>query len=303
MHLRRLIPEIPVANVARSVSFYRDHLGFDVLHEEAEFAMLELDEQRLDVCQRDGYGVKLWLVVSDIKRLHERLSALDGVVLSDIVPRRYWVWEFEIADPDGTRLMIVQPPPAPGLDIPEIFEAIVEADEDAVAEALAKDRAAALGAVGPYWGWIQRADWTTIQVVAGAGTAYILEMVLEAGADPTGGERPDETWWSPIHFAALRNPELVERLIAAGVEVDACTAAAMGWLEQLTGLPLQKGSGGATPLHFAAGRGQVAAVEWLLEHGADSTARDAYYGMTPSAWSRWAGAQRAAVSALLEASR
>jgi|GEM_PF-2933130 len=300
MQLRRLISEIPVSDVARSVAFYRDHLGFEVLHEEDDFAMLERDEQRLDVSRREGFGVKLWLVVSDIKALHEHLSGLDGVEVSDIVPRHYWVWEFELVDPDGTRLMVVQPPPAPGLDIPEIFEAIVEGDEDGVAEAISEDRMSAIETTGPYWGWVQRSDWSTIQVAAGAGTPYILEMVLEAGADPTGGERPDPTWWSPIHFAALRNPDLVDRLIQAGATVDACTAAAMGWLDKLEGLALDNGSGDASPLHFAAGRGQAAAVEWLLKQdGVTADSTDGYYGMTPWEWAGWAGDDADAVRALL----
>jgi hypothetical protein len=35
-----------------------------------------------------------------------------------------------------------------------------------------------------------------------------------------------------------------------------------------------RGEGGCTALHFAADRGHLAAVEWLLAHGADVDARD-----------------------------
>ena len=302
MHLRRLIPEIPVADVQRSVAFYEQHLGFEVLHADGDFAMLELDEQRLDVARREGFGTRLWLVVSDIKELHERLDASDGVEVSDIVPRRYWVWEFELTDPDGTQLMIVQPPPAPGLDIPEIFEAIVESDEDAVAEFLATDPQEALSARGPYWGWTRRSDWSTIQVAAGAGTPYILQMLLEAGADATGGARVDADWWSPIHCAALRNRALVEPLLAAGAELDACTAAAMGWLDRLKQLPLELGSGAASPLHFAAAAGQLEVVEWLVaQPETDTSNRDRHFERTPRQWAEWAEEGRAEIEALLPA--
>lgn len=301
MQVRRLIPEIPVADVARSVAFYRDHLGFDVMHEEAAFAMLERDEQRIDVSQRDGHGMKLWLVVSDIAALHSRVSAVDGLHVSPLEPRHYWVWEFELLDPDGTILMCVQPPPAPGLDIPELFEAIVEGDDDGVADLLAADPMGGLATRGFNWGWGKHDNWSTIQIVAGAGSPYILALALEAGAE-VGATEASAEHWTPLHLAALRNPDLVEPLLATGkVPVDACCAAAMGWLDQLAELPLNAGSGGATPLHFAAGRGQVEAVRHCLSQGIAATVRDPFYDMTPSEWAAWAGDSAEEIRALLKA--
>jgi len=43
-------PVLPIGDMARSVAFYRDALGFRVLHQEAGYAVL----------RRDGAGIHLW---------------------------------------------------------------------------------------------------------------------------------------------------------------------------------------------------------------------------------------------------
>jgi catechol 2,3-dioxygenase-like lactoylglutathione lyase family enzyme len=48
--LSQTIPALPVRDAARAVEFYRDKLGFDVLHHDGGFAVLK----------RDGAEVHLW---------------------------------------------------------------------------------------------------------------------------------------------------------------------------------------------------------------------------------------------------
>ena len=48
--LSQTIPALPVRNAERAVAFYRDKLGFDVLHHDGGFAVL----------RRDGAEVHLW---------------------------------------------------------------------------------------------------------------------------------------------------------------------------------------------------------------------------------------------------
>jgi catechol 2,3-dioxygenase-like lactoylglutathione lyase family enzyme len=48
--LSKTIPALPVRDAARAVAFYRDKLGFDVLHQDDGFAVL----------RRDGAEVHLW---------------------------------------------------------------------------------------------------------------------------------------------------------------------------------------------------------------------------------------------------
>ena len=49
--LSRAIPALPVRDAAASVAFYRDRLGFDVLHEDTGFAVLRRDGAVLHVWQ------------------------------------------------------------------------------------------------------------------------------------------------------------------------------------------------------------------------------------------------------------
>jgi catechol 2,3-dioxygenase-like lactoylglutathione lyase family enzyme len=48
--LSQTIPALPVRDASRAVAFYRDKLGFDVLHHDGGFAVL----------RRDGAEVHLW---------------------------------------------------------------------------------------------------------------------------------------------------------------------------------------------------------------------------------------------------
>jgi len=50
MTLTQTIPALPVRDAAQAVDFYRDKLGFDVVHHEGGFAVL----------RRDGAEVHLW---------------------------------------------------------------------------------------------------------------------------------------------------------------------------------------------------------------------------------------------------
>ena len=42
--LSQTIPALPVRDAARAVAFYRDRLGFDVVHEDAGFAVMSRDD-------------------------------------------------------------------------------------------------------------------------------------------------------------------------------------------------------------------------------------------------------------------
>ena len=46
-------------------------------------------------------------------------------------------------------------------------------------------------------------------------------------------------------------------------------------------------SGGVTALHYAAGAGELAIIELLVEHGADRTIRDTEFDHPPIEWARF----------------
>jgi catechol 2,3-dioxygenase-like lactoylglutathione lyase family enzyme len=58
-------PAMPSRDVARSIAFYRDVLGFDVLHRAGEFAVLGRDDVRLSLW---GAGDDSWQTRADWTR-------------------------------------------------------------------------------------------------------------------------------------------------------------------------------------------------------------------------------------------
>ena len=101
----------------------------------------------------------------------------------------------------------------------------------------------------------------------------MLNLLLEFGANPN---ETDGLGNSPLmHACALNNSYAVERLIAAGAQVD--------WANQQ----------GLTPLMRAAQAGAIGAIRTLLEHGALIDLTD-YTGRDAMSWAMTNGHQRAA---------
>jgi catechol 2,3-dioxygenase-like lactoylglutathione lyase family enzyme len=119
----RLVPELVVSDLARSLAFYRDVLGFLVLYERPEerFAYLDREGAQLmleqpggrsfvagDLLHPYGRGVNLQIEASDIAPLYERVCALAEppyLALEDRWYRRDATLlgsrQFVVADPDG----------------------------------------------------------------------------------------------------------------------------------------------------------------------------------------------------------
>jgi ankyrin repeat protein len=81
----------------------------------------------------------------------------------------------------------------------------------------------------------------------------VMQQLLEAGANVHAG---DKHGWTPLHAAACRQHDLVQLLLAAGVDVDP----AQGW----------------TSLHPAVGCGHHEVVQQLLRKGANPRVRDVH---------------------------
>ena len=122
-------------------------------------------------------------------------------------------------------------------------------------------------------------------IVAYAGDAAMVEVLLEAGADPN---RRSEWWAGPFHALYSATGEAAERLIAAGAVMDACAAAHLDRADVLKDMIAadparvhERGGDGQTPLHFAASK---AVIDVLLDAGADIDARDVDHRSTPAEW-------------------
>jgi len=122
-------------------------------------------------------------------------------------------------------------------------------------------------------------------IVAYAGDAAMVDVLLEAGADPN---RKSEWWAGPFHALYSATGKAAERLIAAGAVMDACAAAHLDRVDVLKEMIAadparvhERGGDGQTPLHFAVSK---AAIDLLLDAGADINARDVDHRSTPAEW-------------------
>ena len=107
------IPVIPSADLAKSLRFWVDGLGFDVESEMREegrlvFCMLRRGSLCFMLNRRAGTsekpedfeGIRLYWAPTDLTEVRERLKTL-GFVVSKIVERDYGQTEFFVTDGDG----------------------------------------------------------------------------------------------------------------------------------------------------------------------------------------------------------
>ena len=122
-------------------------------------------------------------------------------------------------------------------------------------------------------------------IVASANDAAMVDVLLEAGADPN---RRSEWWAGPFHALYSATGTAAERLIAAGAVMDACAAAHLDRVDVLKDMLAadparvhERGGDGQTPLHFAV---STAVIDVLLDAGADINARCVDHRSTPAEW-------------------
>jgi ankyrin repeat protein len=122
-------------------------------------------------------------------------------------------------------------------------------------------------------------------IVAYADDAAMVDVLLEAGADPN---RRSEWWAGGFHALYSATGDAAVRLITAGAVMDACAAAHLDRAdvlkEMISADPArvhERGGDGQTPLHFAVSQ---AVIDVLLDAGADINARDVDHRSTPAEW-------------------
>lgn len=113
----------------------------------------------------------------------------------------------------------------------------------------------------------ERGD-TALLRAAYFGHAEVFQRLLEAGARTDVRNRWD---WTPVHMASMGGClPCLEQLRTRGLSLDARATA----------------SRGESPLMLAAAKGQIPAMQWLIEHGADTAQRDDH-GQDVMAWARF----------------
>ncbi|MEQ3554175.1 VOC family protein [Pseudonocardia nematodicida] len=112
------------ADPAAAVAFYRDTLGLAISREFPGGTVFFLGSGFLEVSARpsgapdtgagevapDAGGLRLWLQVRDLDAAHAELSAAGVPVLREPAQEPWGLHEMWVADPDGTRIVLVQIP-------------------------------------------------------------------------------------------------------------------------------------------------------------------------------------------------
>lgn len=144
--LKKLIPSLGVADLRRSIAFYRDFFGFTVVdaYEDdagkpvwcwlrsglAELMLQQLSaEQQIALEPALGQSWVLYLRPANLDEAHSALHAAD-VEVTDITETTYGARECFATDPDGYELWLSEPESGRGPDDEDDDDEADEDDED-----------------------------------------------------------------------------------------------------------------------------------------------------------------------------
>ena len=100
---------LEVSDLVRSVDFYRDNLGFPVQDDAGNFAIVHLANTKLYLAPGTPLGMSMYIAISvdDIDAMYKRMLRYEMNVAEPI--NEGWARYINLIDPDGYRLVILQP--------------------------------------------------------------------------------------------------------------------------------------------------------------------------------------------------
>ena len=110
--LTKIMPEMPTDDVAASVAYYRDVLGFSVNYEQADIAVMDRDVVRvLLIARTDRHAgiTSTYVYVRDADGLHAELRGKGARVLGEPESHPWGLRDFRVLDPDDNQITFGQP--------------------------------------------------------------------------------------------------------------------------------------------------------------------------------------------------
>src|SRR5208282_4264904 len=112
--LARVAPEIPVANLEESLSYYSTKLGFEVemMMPERDYAIVERDDVALHLFQdktRSHSPASFHIFSSGIEELYAELRGRGAQVKQEIIRKPWGNREFRVTDPTGNEIKFTEP--------------------------------------------------------------------------------------------------------------------------------------------------------------------------------------------------
>jgi uncharacterized glyoxalase superfamily protein PhnB len=109
--LRKIMPELPLGDVAAGVAHYRDVLGFEVNYQQGDLGVMDRDGMRLLLIERTARHTGIGscsFYVTDADALHAELVAKGANVQGEPVSQPWGLREFKVLDLEGNRLSFAQ---------------------------------------------------------------------------------------------------------------------------------------------------------------------------------------------------
>ncbi|HVT39635.1 MAG TPA: VOC family protein [Gemmatimonadaceae bacterium] len=110
--LRKLLPSLPLSDVAAGVAYYRDVLGFRVNYTQHDLGVMDRDDVTLLLITRtEKYSgiASCYAYVHDADALHRELVARGANVQGEPVSRPWGLREFQVLDLEGNQISFGQP--------------------------------------------------------------------------------------------------------------------------------------------------------------------------------------------------
>ena len=112
--LTRIAPEIPVTNMAASLRYYTERLGFEIaaMLPDSDYAILERDDVALHLFEAQAgthTPVAIHAFASGLDELHAELTKRGALVTQDIVRQPWGNREFRVTDLAGNIIKFTEP--------------------------------------------------------------------------------------------------------------------------------------------------------------------------------------------------
>ena len=109
--LRKVMPELPLSNVAAGVVHYCDVLGFEVNYSQHDIGVMDRDGMRVLLIARSSRHIGIGscaFYVTDADALYAELVTRGANVQGPPVSKPWGLREFAVLDPEGNRLTFAQ---------------------------------------------------------------------------------------------------------------------------------------------------------------------------------------------------
>ncbi len=111
-NLSRIAPELPASNLEESIGYYQKQLGFQLVTQMSDYAIVERDNVAIHLFQDDARKhtpVGIHIFTHDLDALREELEAR-GAHLSQGIQRKPWGnRDFRVKDVFGNELKFTEP--------------------------------------------------------------------------------------------------------------------------------------------------------------------------------------------------